>query len=62
MKLTTIPIKKQLLNMVILQCTMCIEFLRKSSAAKSLLSSQPPLFGGHLRESLIPEGNILVEV
>ena len=48
--------------MVILQCTMCIEFLRKSSAAKSLLGSQPLLFGGHLRESLIPEGDILVEV
>ena len=48
--------------MVILQYTMCIEFLRKSSAAKSLLSSQPPLFGVHLRKSLIPEGDILVEV
>ena len=35
--------------MVILPYTMCFEFLRKCSQIPIILSSQPLLFGGHLR-------------
>ena len=41
---------------------MCIEFLRKCSQIPIKQSTPSALFGGHLRELLFPEGDILVEV